>query len=180
MVDDREPTDKQATLAGGCFWCTEAAYKAMDGVKAVISGYAGGAEATATYQKVATGETDHREAVQVIYDPTQVGYEAILDVYWRNIDPTDDGGQFADRGPQYTTAIYYHDEEQCRIAEQTKRQLEDSDRFDDAIVTDILPYTTFFPAEDHHQDYAQKQPGRYNQYKQASGRSAYFNDVWED
>lgn len=171
---------KTATLAGGCFWCIEAQFQAVNGIKSAASGYAGGSESNASYKKVATGTTDHREAVQLTYDPSSISYEDILDRFWQSIDPTDGGGQFADRGHEYTTAIYYHDDEQRRIAERTKQALENSSRFDKPIVTEILPYTTFFKADEKHQDYAEKNTRRYKQYEEASGRKDYIESTWED
>jgi methionine-S-sulfoxide reductase len=181
-MDDTDTKEdrRKATLAGGCFWCVETHYAGRDGVKDVVSGYAGGSESTATYREVATGQTDHREAVQITYDPTTISYEAILDTYWSIIDPTDDGGQFADRGHQYTTAIYYHDEEQRRVATASKQALERSDQYDDPIVTSIEPHTTFFKAEDSHQDYAEKHPRRYKQYERASGRADHIRQHSDD
>lgn len=170
---------RKATLAGGCFWCTEAAYKELNGVQQIKSGYAGGKEETANYEDVSTGKTNHREAVQVTYDEDKTSYKEILETYWRNIDPTDPDGQFADKGPQYTTAIYVHNSEQRRIAERTKKDLEESERFQDPVVTQIEEYTTFFPAETHHQRYAEKNPSHYKLYKQASGRESFKRRVWK-
>lgn len=169
---------KQATFAGGCFWCIEHAFTDITGVLRATSGYAGGDKSTATYFKVATRTTKHREAVQVEYDPSQVSYEELLHVFWKNIDPTDAGGQFADRGPEYTTAIMYHDAQQQEIAEKTKQELERADMFADPIVTEIIPFTTFFPAEEEHQGYAKRCPIPYNRYKEGSGRAAFIRKYW--
>lgn len=167
-----------ATFAGGCFWCTEAYLQETFGVTAAISGFAGGAAETATYKQVVKGSTSHREAVQVTYDPARVTYEELLDVYWSHIDPTDDGGQFADRGTHYTTAIYYHNEAERVAAEASKVALQASGLFTKPIVTRILPYSTFFPAEEYHQDYYKKASAHYERYKKASGRAGFIEDNW--
>lgn len=175
-VEDQEP--EIATLAGGCFWCTEAIYLQEEGVERAISGYAGGSEETANYQQVISGTTEHREAVRLKYYPEIISYEEILDLYWRSIDPTDDGGQFVDRGSHYTTAIYYHNEEQEEIARETKQNV--SDRIEEEIVTDIEEYDTFFRAEDRHQNYSIRNSARYEAYKRGSGRSSTLDQYWED
>lgn len=166
------------TLAGGCFWCTEAFMQETPGVVNAVSGYAGGSAETADYKTVSKGTTEHREAVQVTYDPVHISTEKVLDVYWAHIDPTDDGGQFADRGPHYRTAIFYHTADQRMIAEDSKARLEASGLFNKPIVTVILPFTTFFKAEDYHQDYYQKAADHYERYKQASGRAGFVEDTW--
>lgn len=171
---------ENATLAGGCFWCIEAQYLGVEGVEEAVSGYAGGEESTATYDQVSTGQTDHREAVQVVFNPDMITYEEILEKFWTSIDPTDEGGQFADRGFQYTTAIYYHDEEQRRVAQRMKEELENSSKFDEPIVTSIEPFTTFFPAEDKHQNYSEKNKIQYKAYEKGSGRSSYVDETWSD
>jgi len=185
-VENAEPDWKQnvsdeetevATLAGGCFWCIEAIFDERKGVEKAVSGYAGGSKENATYKQVKTGETDHREAVQVHYYPSIISYEKILNEYWRNIDPTDAGGQFSDRGPQYTTAIYYHDEDQKEVAEKTRDNI--SDKFDEPIATEIEEFTTFYRAEDYHQNYSQKNTIQYKAYKKASGRSGFIQRVWD-
>ena len=174
-VEGEEP--EVATLAGGCFWCIEAIFNERTGVEKAVSGYAGGSEQNATYEKVKTGKTDHREAVQVHYYPSIISYKEILNEFWRNIDPTDEGGQFSDRGFQYTTAIYYHNEEQKQVAEETRENI--SQKFDEPIATKIIEYTTFFPAEDHHQNYSEKNTVQYKAYKKASGRSGFIQRVWD-
>jgi peptide methionine sulfoxide reductase msrA/msrB len=166
------------TLAGGCFWCMEAYLQETPGVVDVVSGYAGGDQASATYLEVSTGSTEHRESVQVTYDPKRITTKEVLDVFWSHIDPTDAGGQFADRGPQYTTAIFYHTPEQQRVAEDSKRRLEKSGLFTKPIVTMILPFTTFFKAEEYHQDYYKKAAAHYEAYKRASGRAGFVEDTW--
>jgi peptide methionine sulfoxide reductase msrA/msrB len=171
---------KVATLAGGCFWCIEASFEAQEGVAEAISGYSGGTVENPTYAQVTSGQTGHLEAVQVYYDPTIVSYEELLEVFWRNIDPTDNEGQFADKGPQYRTAIFYHDEEQKVLAEEEKDQLESSGIFDKPIVTEIRPYKTFYQAEDYHQDYYKKNVLRYNTYKELSGRPDFFEKYWNN
>lgn len=174
-------TDKnleEAILAGGCFWCIEGAFQEMDGVKDAISGYTGGKEENPTYAQVSAHETGHREAVKVYFDPDIVTYKEILDVYWKHIEPTNAEGQFTDKGHQYTTAIYYLNDEQKQIAEESKQKLEDSGKFDDPIVTEILPAGEFYEAEEEHQDYSLKRVEQYNAYKKGSGREDYFEDTW--
>ena len=169
---------RKATCAGGCFWCSEADFEKLPGVAEVISGYTGGRVPQPTYEEVSAGRTGHVEAVQVLYDPSRIGYGELLEVFWRHIDPTDAGGQFADRGSQYRTAIFYHDEEQKRLAEESKKALAASGRFKRPIVTEILPAKEFYPAEDYHQDYAKKNPAAYEGYRIGSGRDAFFARVW--
>src|SRR5690606_24679114 len=142
-----------ATFAGGCFWCMEPPYDELDGVLATTSGYMGGHKADPTYHEVSAGSTGHAEAVQITYDPSKVSYQELLEVFWRNVDPLDAGGQFCDRGDQYRTAIFVHDEEQRRLAEASKEALEESGRFDQPIVTAIEDAGPFYPAEEYHQDY---------------------------
>lgn len=166
------------TLAGGCFWCTEAYLQETSGVVSAVSGYTGGASDTATYQKVSSGNTRHREAVQVVYDPVRISLADILEVYWTHIDPTDAGGQFADRGHQYSTAIYYHSPAQKLIVETSKQALERSGLFDQRIETEVLPYSNFYEAEEYHQDYYLKASAHYEQYKKASGRTGFIDNNW--
>jgi methionine-S-sulfoxide reductase len=175
-VDQKEL--KTAMFAGGCFWCMEKPYEQYDGIHSVLSGYAGGQEEHPTYAEVSSGSTGHREAVQVTFDPARITYEELLDIFWRQIDPTDASGQFADKGEQYTTAIFYRDEEQKTLAERSRQQLEDSKKFDKPIATKIIEYTKFYPAEDYHQDYYKKDPVRYNSYYHFSGRGPYLKEVW--
>jgi peptide methionine sulfoxide reductase msrA/msrB len=169
---------EKATFAGGCFWCMEPPFEKLDGVKEVISGYTGGHKVNPTYEEVSSGTTGHEEAVEVIYDPSKVTYEKLLDVFWRQINPTDAGGQFVDRGSSYTSAIFYHNEEQKKLAEQSKNKLEQSGRFDKPIVTEIRPAGPFYRAEDYHQDYWKKNPIRYKFYRYNSGRDQYLTKVW--
>ncbi len=168
-----------ATFAGGCFWCSESDFEKVEGVVDVISGYTGGQEANPTYKEVSSGQTGHYEAVQVIYDPDRVTYEELLEAFWRHVNPTDAGGQFVDRGPQYRTAIFYHSEEQKRMAESAKKELQASGRFNGPIVTPILPFSAFYNAEDYHQDYHKKSPLRYKYYRHASGRDQFIKDNWK-
>lgn len=169
---------KQATFAGGCFWCVESDFEKVKGVKEVISGYTGGAEENPTYEQVSSGSTGHVEAVQILYDPNEVSYKELLEVFWRHVDPTDAGGQFVDRGSQYRSFIFYHDEEQKRLAMESKKPLEESGRFDKPIVTEIVPLTRFYRAEDYHQDYYKTHPYRYKIYRWNSGRDQFLEKVW--
>ncbi len=171
-------TYETATFAGGCFWCMEPPFEKMDGVKEVISGYTGGHTENPTYEQVSSDITGHTEAVNVLYDPTIVTYAELLDVFWRQINPTDAGGQFVDRGSSYRTAIFYHSEQQRGLAEQSKKDLEQSGRFDKPIVTEIVPAATFYIAEDYHQDYYINHAIRYRVYRFGSGRDRYLDKVW--
>ncbi len=171
---------KQATFAGGCFWCLEADFEKTEGVVEAVSGYTGGDLENPSYEQVSSGTTGHLEAVQVSFDPDRISYQQLLEVFWRHINPTDAGGQFVDRGPQYRTAIFYHDEEQRRLAESSKLALEQSGRFDRPIVTEILPLKKFYPAEDYHQDYYKKHPLRYRFYRLGSGRDQFLHTAWQD
>jgi peptide methionine sulfoxide reductase msrA/msrB len=165
-----------ATFAGGCFWCVEADFEKLPGVVEAISGYTGGRGDNPTYENY--GEKGHVEAVQVVYDPAKVSYQALLDYFWRHVDPTDSGGQFVDRGAQYRSAIFYHDAEQQRLAEASKQALEKSKRFAKPIVTEILPLTKFYRAEDYHQDYYQTHAVKYKYYRWNSGRDQFLQKVW--
>ena len=169
-----------ATFAGGCFWCTEHAFLDVPGVLEVISGYTGGHDDTPTYEDVCTGETGHAEAVRVEYDPSRVEYRDLLDVFWRSIDPTDSGGQFADRGSQYQTAIFYHTDEQKAEAEASRDGINASGRFGKPVATVIEPARKFFPAEDYHQRYCLKNPMHFRNYHYGSGRRAGLAAMWDD
>jgi peptide methionine sulfoxide reductase msrA/msrB len=169
-----------ATFAGGCFWCMESDFEKVDGVVEVISGYTGGSKEDPTYEEVSTGMTGHFEAVQVHYDPMKITYGQLLDIFWSHIDPTDPGGQFADRGSQYRTAIFYHDEEQKKLAEQSREKLDRSGRFERPIVTEILPLSRFYEAEGYHQGYYKNSQMRYKLYRESSGRDQFLNKVWEN
>jgi methionine-S-sulfoxide reductase len=167
-----------ATFAGGCFWCMEPSFDKLDGVVATISGYSGGHTANPTYEEVSSGTSGHLEALQVLYDPTKVSYDRLLEVFWRSINPTDADGQFVDRGSQYRSAIFYHDAEQQRLAEASRQQLSASGRFRQPIVTPILPAGPFYPAEEYHQDYYEKNPVRYKYYRYNSGRDQFLETIW--
>ncbi len=167
-----------ATFAGGCFWCVEAGFEDVPGVKAAISGYSGGKKRNPTYRQVAGGQTGHVEAVQVFYDSKVITYEGLLQAYWRIFDPTDNGGSFKDRGPQYRPVIFYHDENQLRLVQSSRDELAASKRFDKPIKVEITPFTSFYPAEEVHQDYATKNPFRYFFYTHGSGRAGFVEDAW--
>lgn len=167
-----------ATFAGGCFWCTEADLEKLDGVVKVVSGYTGGDEKNPSYEQVSSGRTGHVEAVQVYYDPTRITYEELLDTLWKQIDPTDSGGQFVDRGSQYRSAIFYHDEEQRRLAEKSKEDLSRSGKFNKPIITEIVKFKNFYEAEDYHQDYSKKNALKYQFYRFNSGRDQFLTGVW--
>lgn len=167
-----------ATFAGGCFWCMVKPFDRYEGVESVISGYTGGDVPNPTYELVCTETTGHKEAVQITFDPERITYRELVDVFWRQINPTDPGGQFFDRGISYQTAIYYHTNEQKEIAEQTKEELERSGKFDQPIATQILEAKEFYPAEEYHQDYYKKNPQHYNRYHVGSGRANYKQEVW--
>ncbi|MDP8228513.1 MAG: peptide-methionine (S)-S-oxide reductase MsrA [Candidatus Electryoneaceae bacterium] len=171
---------KLATFAGGCFWCMEHSFDEMEGVVEVQTGYTGGHTDNPTYETVCSGTTGHTEAIEITYDPAIIDYSALLDIFWRQVDPTDSGGQFVDRGSQYRAAIFYHDDEQKRLAEISKSQLEQSGRFENPIVTEITKATEFFIAEDYHQDYYKTCPVQYDRYRQGSGRDQYLNEIWSD
>lgn len=169
---------RTAVFAGGCFWCTEADFEKLPGVIQVISGYTGGHLPDPTYEQTSAGGTGHVEAVEVTYDPAVVSYEQLLTWFWRHIDPTDADGQFVDRGTQYRSVIFYADEAQRRLAEDSRQHLAASGRFEKPVVTDILPLATFYRAEAYHQDYYQKNPIRYRFYRFNSGRDQFLEKVW--
>jgi peptide methionine sulfoxide reductase msrA/msrB len=167
-----------ATFAGGCFWCVEADFERVPGVMEATSGYTGGHKPNPTYKQVASGATGHRESVEVRYDPGIITYEGLLEAFWRIIDPTDPDGQFADRGEEYTSAIYYHSEAQRVAAEKSKAALAASGRYTKPVVTPILPASRFYTAEDYHQDYHRKNPVRYKFYRFGSGRDQFLEKTW--
>ena len=169
-----------ATFAGGCFWCVESDFDAVPGVVETVSGYTGGTAADPTYKQVTKGGTGHREAVQIRYDPKRVSYERLLHVFWRSVDPTDDGGQFCDRGESYQTAIFVGNEEERRIAEASKEALELSQVLDAPVVTPVEAATEFYPAEGYHQDYYTKNPVRYRFYRFSCGRDSRVQQLWRD
>ncbi len=175
---DSDTKYERATFAGGCFWCMERPFEALDGVREAISGYTDGAAADPTYEEVSGGGTGHAEAIRVIYDPARITYEKLLEVFWRQIDPTDPGGQFVDRGNQYRSGIYYHDETQKRLAENSRKDLDASDRYDKPVVTEIKKAGEFYPAETYHQDYYKKNPLRYKLYRYGSGRDRFLDNIW--
>jgi peptide methionine sulfoxide reductase msrA/msrB len=165
-----------ATFAGGCFWCVEADFEKVPGVVKVISGYTGGSQENPTYENYAT--SGHVEAVQVFFDPQKISYQELLDHFWRLVDPTDAGGQFVDRGPNYRPAIFYHDDEQNRLAKESRAALERSGRFQKPIATEIIKFSKFYPAEAYHQNFSKEQPTRYKSYRTNSGRDQFLQKVW--
>ncbi len=180
MIDAKTKKDfMTATFAGGCFWCMQPPFEQLQGVVSVKVGYTGGLRDNPTYEEVSSGATGHTEAVQVVYDPAKIAYEKMLDVFWRNIDPTTEDAQFSDQGTQYRTAIFYHTQEQKRLAEASKEKLARSGKFRDPLVTRIEPASKFYAAEDYHQDYYKKNPLRYNAYKAGSGRQTFIEKNWE-
>jgi peptide methionine sulfoxide reductase msrA/msrB len=179
MVDKKSAgTLEKATFAGGCFWCMEPPFQKLEGVLSVTPGYTGGNKKNPTYEQVCSGTTGHLEAIEIVFDPEKISYTDLLDVFWRQIDPTDSGGQFADRGHQYKTAIFYHDDRQKKLAEESRAALNSSGRFPRPVVTEIIPASEFYPAEKYHQDYYKKNPLRYKLYRQGSSRDSYLEKVW--
>lgn len=170
----------KATFAGGCFWCMEAPFEKLEGVKDVISGYTGGDNENPTYKDVSYGRTNHLESVQITYDLSKINYSELLDVFWRQIDPTDPNGQFVDRGPHYRTAIFYHNDRQKNMAEKSKAELQNSGRYIKPIVTPLIKSTVFYRAEEYHQDYYKKNPASYKKYRFNSGRDQYLKKIWGD
>lgn len=171
---------KLATFAGGCFWCMVQPFDSLPGIEKVVSGYTGGHTENPTYQEVARGGTGHTEAVQITFDPELMSYEELVGIYWRQTDPTDAMGQFADRGDAYRPVIFYHDDQQKEVAQQSKAALESSGRFSDSIVTQIEPVQTFYAAEDSHQDFYQKNREHYQRYSRGSGRLTFIEQNWKD
>jgi len=185
-ANDTAPIEKEetimqsekATFAGGCFWCMEHPFDKLPGVISVTSGYTGGQTKNPTYEEVSAGGTGHAEAVQVVYDPSKVGYTKLLDVFWHNIDPTVANRQFCDVGRQYRSAIFYHGEEQRRLAQESKEAIEKGKPFQDAIVTEITQASEFYPAEEYHQHYYKKNPVRYFYYRTGCGRDQRLKELW--
>jgi peptide methionine sulfoxide reductase msrA/msrB len=175
MADE---TLKKATFAGGCFWCMQPPFRKLEGVTDVVVGYSGGTKENPTYEEVSTGTTGYLESVQVTYDPAKISYDKLPDTFWRQIDPTDSEGQFVDKGTQYHTAIFYHDEEQRQQAETSKKALDSSGKFEKPVVTEIKPFKNFYAAENYHQDYAKKNPGQYGMYRMFSGRDQFLKKTW--
>ena len=173
------PEDTElATFGGGCFWCMEPPFEEIDGVFSVISGYSGGDEENPKYRDVASGKTGHTEVVQITYDPKKVSFSKLLEIFWRSMDPTDSGGQFADRGRQYRPAIFTHSDAQKKEAQSSKDALAKSGVFQRPIVVEITPFRAFYPAEAYHQDYYKTNPRRYKAYRRGSGREAFLEKVW--
>lgn len=168
-----------ATFAGGCFWCMVQPFDELPGIIGIVSGFTGGTVENPTYEQVKSGKTGHYEAVQITFNPTIFPYEKLLSLYWPQIDPTDAGGQFHDRGPMYRTAIFYHNENQKQLAEASKKELERSARFKAPIVTEILEATPFYEAEEYHQDYYKKDPVHYKEDRKKSGRDEFINENWK-
>lgn len=172
--------EQVATFAGGCFWCMEPPFEKLPGVHKVISGYTGGHKENPSYNEVSFGSTGHVEAVQITFDPEKISYNDLLEVFWRNIDPTDSGGQFVDRGDQYTTGIFYHDKMQKEQALASKGRLAESKRFKRDIITPVIPAQVFYPAEEYHQDFYKKDPNHYHRYRSGSGRDRFIDKFWGD
>ena len=169
-----------AIFAGGCFWCEETAFVGVPGVISVTSGYTGGQVKNPTYEQVSSGSTGHAESVEVVFDPTKISYEKLLDVFWHNVDPTQANGQFCDHGNQYRSSIFYTSESQRKAAEDSKRKLEEEPRFKGKIVTQIVAATPFYRAEEYHQEFYKKNPQRYHEYRLGCGRDARLKQIWGD
>lgn len=179
-MNDINNNYEKATFAGGCFWCMVAPFENNEGVVSIVSGYAGGETPNPSYEMVARGLTDHVEAVQVTYDPAKTDYKELLEIYWRQIDPTDAGGSFVDRGPHYRPVVFYHNEYQREAALTSRERLSESGRFDKPIAAEIRPFTTFYPAEEYHQDFHVKSPDRYKSYRLHSGRDPFIRKHWDN
>lgn len=173
-----EQTYEKATFAGGCFWCMVKPFDQYPGIISVVSGYTGGNKENPTYKEVCADNTGHYEAVQITFDASIFPYQKLLEIFWQQIDPTDAGGQFYDRGSSYKTAIFYHSEQQKELAEASKKELETSGKFNKPIVTEIIPAKTFYPAEEYHQDFYKKDPGHYQRYRTGSGRDRFIEQHW--
>jgi peptide methionine sulfoxide reductase msrA/msrB len=178
-MEENEQQLKTATFAGGCFWCTESDFYKTKGIKSVVPGYTGGHKDNPTYEEVSSGRTGHVEAVQVYYNPGEISYNELLEKFWQIVDPTDTGGQFVDRGSQYRTAIFYHDEKQRELASASKINLDRSGRFNKPIVTEIIAFERFYPAEPYHRQYSRKNPLRYKFYRSNSGRDQFLRKIWK-
>lgn len=170
---------KTAVFAGGCFWCMVKPFDSLDGIEQVLSGYTGGHVENPTYEEVCSGTTGHTEAVEITYDPSKMSYEELVNIYWQQTDPTDASGQFADRGDSYRPVIFYENEEEKAIAEQSKRELDASGRFTKPIVVSIEEKETFYPAEDYHQDFYKKNNAHYTRYRKGSGRDDFLDEHWD-
>lgn len=169
---------EKATFAGGCFWCMVSPFEELPGIGGIVSGYSGGHVENPTYEQVKTGTTGHFEVIEITYDPELFPYERLLELFWQQIDPTDPDGQFQDRGPQYRTAIFYHNEKQKELAEKSKQAMAESGKFKKPIVTLIEPAAPFYPAEDYHQDYHKKNKQHYKEDREKSGRDEFINEYW--
>ena len=178
-IEQENPNIQVATFAGGCFWCMQSPYDELPGVISTTVGYTGGHIENPTYEQVCADTTGHAEAVQIVFDSTKTTYSELLEVFWRNINPTTVNQQFSDYGTQYRTAIFYHDETQKKLALQSKEALEASGKFDAPIVTEIVPASVFYPAEENHQEYYKKNPLHYNMYKTGSGRAGFLKRMWK-
>lgn len=168
----------EATFAGGCFWCEETAFEQRPGVISVTSGYTGGQKLNPTYEEVSSGVTGHAESVDIVFDPKKISYERLLEIFWHNVDPTQADGQFCDHGNQYRSAIFYRGETQHRLAVEWEKKIEASGRFKQPIVTQIVAATTFYPAEEYHQDFFRKDPVRYQTYRAGCGRDQRLKQIW--
>ncbi|HTK32441.1 MAG TPA: peptide-methionine (S)-S-oxide reductase MsrA [Candidatus Saccharimonadaceae bacterium] len=177
-ADRTDATLAHATFALGCFWCGETTFEQRPGVKSVTSGYTGGHVDHPTYEQVGTGMTGHFESIDIVYDPKQTTYAKLLDIFWHNVDPTQADGQFCDRGSEYRSVIFYHGEEQHRLALETEKKIAASGRLKKPIVTLIVPASTFYPAEEYHQDFYRKDPQRYHSYREGCGRDARLKEIW--
>ncbi len=177
--DMAENSSNIATFAGGCFWCMEPPFDNEKGVLETIVGYTGGSLENPTYEQVSAGYTGHTESIQITFDPAIVSYERLLSIFWKNIDPLDPNGQFCDKGSQYRSAIFYHTEDQKKLAEASRQQIEENGSLPESIVTEITPASTFYPAEDYHQDYYQKNPIRYKLYRYSCGRDRRLAELWK-
>lgn len=171
---------QEAYFAGGCFWSMEIPFEETAGVQEVFAGFAGGIEKNPKYKDVSKGKTVHREAIKVIYDADMIDYDTLLNIFWRQINPTDNGGQFADRGAHYTTAIFYKNESEQTLAQASKERLGKSEWFDNPIVTPIIQFSTFYPAQKYHQNYYKKNPTRYNYYKKRSRKIGFLEKTWKE
>ncbi|WP_227395401.1 peptide-methionine (S)-S-oxide reductase MsrA [Jeotgalibacillus aurantiacus] len=169
---------EKATFAGGCFWCMVKPFDQYDGIEKVISGYTGGHVKNPTYKDVKTGESGHQEAVEITFDPEVFPYDQLLEIYWQQVDPTDDEGQFQDRGPSYRASIFYHNEDQRVKAEASKQALANSGRYKKPVITPIVPAAEFYPAEDYHQDFYKKNPEEYKEDREKSGRDEFIQEHW--
>lgn len=170
----------KAIFAGGCFWCMVQPFDSLPGIESVVSGFTGGHVANPTYEEVISGRTGHTEAVEITYDPEKVSYKDLVEIYWQQTDPTDAGGQFADRGEGYRPVIYYSNEEEHEIAEKSKADLQENGPFSDPIVTNIEPIEPFYPAEEYHQDFYKKQSAHYKRYSVGSGRAPFLKKYWNN